>query len=134
MMTCKSLDRSTINNNTLNFRSVHDFTSHILRPWDLTFYKKFPQEKVKYFDAVKFHISDFAHAIANKDVFPDASDGIEVLKVHVLRVQNRLYSETDTAFDEMRKVIKKAHRMAIPAVKAFLDPMYTHCASESGEG
>lgn len=82
---------------------------------------------------MKVLISDFAHAIANKDVFPDASDGIDVLKDHVLRMQNRLHSETDTAFDEMRKIIKKAHRMAIPAVQAFLEPMYKHCASESGE-
>jgi hypothetical protein len=66
-------------------------------------------------------------------VFPDASDGIDVLKDQVLRMQNRLHSETDTAFDEMRKIIKKAHRMAIPAVQTFLEPMYEHCASESGE-
>jgi hypothetical protein len=66
-------------------------------------------------------------------VFPDASDGVDVLKDHVLRLQNRLHSETDTAFDEMKKIIKEAHRMAIPAVQAFLEPMYNHCASESGE-
>jgi hypothetical protein len=66
-------------------------------------------------------------------VFPAASDGINVLKDHVVRVQNRLHSETDTAFDEMKKIIKEAHRMAIPAVQAFLEPMYNHCASQSGE-
>jgi hypothetical protein len=82
---------------------------------------------------VKALISDFAHAVANKDVFPDASDGIDVLKDHVLRMQNRLHGETDTAFDDMKKKIKQAHRMAIPAVQGFLEPMYNHCASESGE-
>jgi hypothetical protein len=50
-----------------------------------------------------------------------------------MRSQNRLRSETDTAFDEMKKMIRQAHKMAVPAVKFFLEPMYDHCASESGE-
>jgi hypothetical protein len=50
-----------------------------------------------------------------------------------MRLENRLRSETDTAFDEMKKMIKKAHTVAVPAVKVFLEPMYDHCASESGE-
>jgi hypothetical protein len=112
---------------------VHDLTTHIVKPWDLTFYRQFPQEKINYIDAGKVLVSDFAHAIANKDIFPDASDGIDVLRDHILRIQNRFRNDTDTAFDEMKKVIKKAHKLAVPAVKGFLEEMYEHCASESGE-
>jgi hypothetical protein len=56
-----------------------------------------------------------------------------VLKDHILKACNLLRNQTDTVFDDMKKVIKKAHRQAVPAVKVFLEKMYEHCASESGE-
>jgi hypothetical protein len=117
----------------LTYSSVHDFTTRVVQPWDLTFHRQFPQEKINYVDAGKVLISDFAHAIANKDIFPDASDGIDALKERIMKTHNRLRSETDTAFEEMKKHIKKAHKLATPAVQKFLEPMYEHCASESGK-
>jgi hypothetical protein len=79
-------------------------------------------------------ISEFVQAIAiSKDIFPDVSDGVEVLKEHILRTQKALSREIDAAFDEMKKVIKKSHKLAVPAVRSFLEEMYEHCASETGE-
>jgi hypothetical protein len=115
------------------FPRVHDFTSHVVNPWDFTFNRQFPQEKMNYVDDGKALISDFASAVANKDIFPHASDGIDVLKEHILRTRNILGSETDNAFDDMKNAIRKAHRVAVPAVKSFLEPMYEHCGAESGE-
>lgn len=112
--------------------SVHDFTTHVVKPWDLTFHRQFPQEKASYINAANDLISEFAQAIASKDTFIDVSDGIEILKEHIIRTQNCLRDETNDAFDEMKDAIKKAHRVAVPAVRGFLEPMYEHCASESG--
>ncbi|KAE9365442.1 hypothetical protein N431DRAFT_549648 [Stipitochalara longipes BDJ] len=117
-----------------NHELVHDFTTFMVKPWDATFHRQFPQEKVNYVNAAKVLIVEFAEVIANKDIFPDASDGIDILKEHILRTQHRVKNETDTAFEEMKKLIKKSHKLAVPAVKAFLEQMYEHCASESGKG
>ena len=114
-------------------RSVHDFTSHLVKAWDTTFYRQFPQEKITYVDGAKALITAFAAAVIDKDICPDVSDPIDVLKERIIRADKLLRTQTDTAFDDMKKVVKKSHKEAVPAVKEFLEEMYVHCAAEGGK-
>lgn len=104
-----------------------------MKPWDLTFFRQFPQEKNTYIDSAKALITAFAAASTNKDMCPDVADGLDVLKDHIIRTFNLLRNQTETAFEEMKKVVKKSHKQAVPVVKEFLEDMYEHCASESGK-
>lgn len=104
-----------------------------MRPWDLTFSRQFPNEKSSYVDGAKALITDFATAATDKNMCPDVADGLGMLKGRIIKTADVLRNQTDTAFDEMKKVVKKSHRQAAPAVREFLEDMYDHCASESGK-
>jgi hypothetical protein len=113
--------------------SVHDFTSPLLKPWDLTFSRQFPLEKTSYVEGAKALITEFATAASDKTMCPDVADGLDVLKERILKTINILRNQTDTAFDEINKGVKKSHRQAVPAVREFLEDMYEHCATDSGK-
>jgi hypothetical protein len=131
-MSCKS-SPPIIQHKYSHLFSVHDFTGHLVKPWDLTFYRQFPQEKISYVDNAKILITDLAEAATIQDICPDVPDGLKTLKGNINKTFNLLRNQTDTAFDDMKKVIKKSHKEAVPAVREFLEPMYEHCASESGK-
>jgi vacuolar-type H+-ATPase subunit H len=61
------------------------------------------------------------------------SDGLEVLKDHIIRTENLLKSQIESVFEEVTKAVRKAHKEAVPAVKSFLEPMYSICAAERGQ-
>ena len=103
----------------------------MVKPWDATFNRQFPQEKANYIDAANDLLSEYAKAITNHPIFPDASDQLAILSEHILRTQNRLKSETDAAWAEMQVLIKKAHKLAVPAIKDFLEKQVPCSAHKS---
>jgi hypothetical protein len=112
---------------------VHDLTTNILIPWDRTFFQEFPGQQISYVERGKSLINEFASLAADKSLNPDVSDGLEVLNDHIIRTENLLKSQTDFAFEEITKAIRDAHPKAVPAVKSFLEPMYSTCAAEGGQ-
>jgi len=112
---------------------VHDLTNHLVNPWDRTFFREFPNQQASYIEKGRSIITEFASLATDNDPCPDVSDGLEVLKDHIIRTENLLKSQIESVFEEVTKAVRKAHKEAVPAVKSFLEPMYSICAAEGGQ-
>jgi hypothetical protein len=131
-MTCKSIAIRWCCTSLTNIR-VHDLTTHIVNPWDLTFFREFPHQQTSYVESGKSIIAEFACLAKKNHLCPDVSDGLEVLMDQIIRTENILKSQTEFSFEEITMAVRKAHKEAVPAIRQFLEPMYSKCAAEGGQ-
>ncbi|KAE8443183.1 hypothetical protein EG329_002282 [Mollisiaceae sp. DMI_Dod_QoI] len=117
-----------------NAELVVDLTTPLVRHWDKTFFREFPKQQTLYVQQGDLLIASFAETTTDNDICPDVSDGLGILKDHILRTQNLLKHQLIHCFEEITKVVRKSHKCAVPAVKEFLIPMYDKCSAEGGSG
>ena len=117
----------------LTYSRVLDLTGPLVKVWNQIFFVQLPAEIKSYVTKCQKLIADFADLAIDKDMCLDVSDGIEVLKDQISRTANLLDSQTDAVHEDIKKSIQSAHRLAVPAVKEFLQPMYEKCGAEGGK-
>ena len=79
-------------------------------------------------------IVEFALSTAKVECFPEFAIALELLKEQFIKTSNLLRVQRQKIEAEIQKKLKDVHRHAPPAIKTFLEPMYSQCASEGGEG
>ncbi|RFU34362.1 hypothetical protein B7463_g1957, partial [Scytalidium lignicola] len=117
-----------------NHDLAHDFTGPFIADWDRILFNQIPTELDKFVIEGDDLIAKFAGTVAFEDFDNVARDGVYLLKEHILRTQRLLRDEIDKEKDQVKAVIRKAHRLAVPSIMDFLAPMYQECAAEGGTG
>ena len=112
---------------------VHDVTTEILPAWTSTFTDHIPNELASYIEKSTALISEFAASAEDNHFGANLDDALEILKDHILRTENLLRDQTESAFENVRRSMQTSHRLAVAAVRDFLEPMYAQCAAESGK-
>ena len=77
-------------------------------------------------------IVEFAINTANLDAFPHHAMALELLKEQLLKTSNLASLQSQKISARVDKKIKDSHRLVPPAIKSFLEPMYSHCAAQGG--
>jgi hypothetical protein len=117
----------------LTLLRVHEVTTELLPAWTSTFTDHIPTELASYIQKSTALISDFGETAEDNHFGADLDDALEIPNDHILRTENLLRNQTESAFEDVRKSMQTSHRLAVPVVRAFLESMYAQCVAEGGK-
>lgn len=104
----------------------------ILKQWDSTFTTLLPQALSVHIDKAQNLLADFAESSVQDPLCAGLGDALWLLKEHIMKNEKRFKQDMDRGFNEVKHSMQRSHRVAIPAIKEFLKPMYEECSSNSG--
>lgn len=113
-----------------------DYTANLVQEWNETFFYKdlgIQKELTAYVEEAKNIIIDFATTTTAPDKCPDLAMELELLKEQFTKTTNVLSYKTQNVVRDIHKAVKDSHRLAVPAISNFLEPMYATCAARRGK-
>ncbi|KAH8820314.1 hypothetical protein F5884DRAFT_866052 [Xylogone sp. PMI_703] len=91
---------------------AHDFTGPLLVLWDQVLFNQIPAELDSFITKGDELIEEFTYEIAYEEL------------------ENILANEIAREKEKVNAAIRKSHKLAVPAIKGFLTPMYHKCGNE----
>lgn len=109
------------------------YKSELSNPWNRIFQVAFPEEIASYARKQRKLIVEFARAATTADAYPDHAMAAELLRQQFIRTSNLTSVQAEKISVLINDTIRDTHRFAPLAIKEFLEPMYTRCATQGGK-